>query len=79
MSAKKPDGGSAFPLRFSEVADRGMSLRDYFAAQALNGMLQDNTNVLRIAQSAAEGELPEAAAARSAYGLADAMLLERAK
>ena len=43
-----------------------MSLRDYFAAQALQGLL-------------AKTDMAEASAARAAYEVADAMLAERAK
>lgn len=83
----KPDGGPAFPvLEKAEIYDRelerhvavmqvegGMTLRDYFAAQAL-------ARIVGI-----KGEWwpddPErhAGVARVAYELADAMLAERAK
>lgn len=60
------NGGPAFPSdRFSEL---GMSLRDYFAGQALAGML-------------ANPELPTDAEyiAKWSYLNADAMLAERQK
>ena len=58
------DGGPAFPSdRFGE---RGMSLRDWFAGQALAGLIAcPNT-------SGGEKDF-----ARNAYKLADAMLAER--
>lgn len=74
------DGGPAFPATIGrddgphQVGNdtfmaAGMSLRDYFAAQAITGLLS------------VEGLKPEhlAPAARHAYALADAMLAERAK
>jgi hypothetical protein len=71
------DGGPAFPVDFehlpdSHVAKRadGMSLRDYFAAQALA------LGGEYFHRNAAEGP---ATVATVAYEIADAMLLERAK
>ena len=46
-----------------------MSLRDYFAAKALAGMLTHHGS----------GDVPNKSLARSAYLLADAMLAERSK
>ena len=62
------DGGPAFPTHlYDQTKGTGMSLRDWFAGQALGGMLQyydsDNPEVY----------------AESAYIFADAMLVERAK
>ena len=51
------------------VETPGMSLRDYFAGQALAGLLPNYATLLR-----GEGGL-----ASDAYALADAMLAERAK
>jgi len=48
MSAPINDGGSAFPSPPSQHSNgfystgEGMTLRDYFAAAALQGMLSDN-------------------------------------
>jgi hypothetical protein len=41
MSAPINDGGPAFPAPAyaANITDKGMTLRDYFAAQALAGML----------------------------------------
>ena len=69
------DGGPAFPFgQISEVTgqpvngfyDSGMSLRDYFAAKAMQGAL-------------ANPEVKETAGSRSewAYEIADAMLAQR--
>lgn len=57
------DGGSAFPVSFSNP---GMTLRDYFAAKAMQGLV---TN----------GRVPaeKSAVAKVAYQYADAMLAQR--
>ena len=73
----KPDGGSAFPVvgmqqrsdqQFIGVFANGMTLRDYFAAQVLNGRLADSN-----ADMSRHDRVVEA------YGIADLMLKERAK
>ena len=63
---KKDTGGSAFPV---SVWDKeGMTLRDYFAVQAMQGMLSDNP----------KKELNELKAIVDiSYYLADAMLEAR--
>lgn len=74
------DGGAAFPVPPERInafpdgqtnwayAHPGMTLRDYFAAKALQG-LSANPNYESLVQDAA----------RFAYAQADAMLAERAK
>lgn len=66
MSAPINDGGPAFPVIY---CTEGMSLRDYFAAQALAGMLQNYTT-----QKFGVGEQT---CAQGAYEFADAMLAAR--
>jgi small ligand-binding sensory domain FIST len=67
------NGGPAFPRAsnrpYGDHGYDGMTLRDYFAAKALQGMC------------AADGEFSQVAArlAEWAYEYADAMLAERAK
>lgn len=80
MSAKN-DGGPAFPPSVSSSASgyqstgpNGMSLRDWFAGQALAGLMSAHTSD---GQWAAPGG--EDYAAKSAYAAADAMIAERAK
>ena len=67
--SKMEDGGPAFPQNDvggnNSNNDVGMTLRDYFAAHALSGLV-------------ANRESPEAYVARTAYAYADAMLKERA-
>lgn len=91
MSA--PDGGPAFPRVESTdylvnstariVTTGGMSLRDWFAGQAIQGILANGSpHVMAIgAKEAAEfGETrTEQTWSRWAYEIADAMLRERAK
>ena len=73
---KSNDGGPVFPFEFADgPTDRlvhgGMSLRDYFAGQALHGLCasmiaHDNWD-----------EIDRHKVAKYAYGFADAMLEER--
>lgn len=65
------DGGPAFPLVPDHSAE-GMSLRDYFAAHALSGLLA--------AHAGGDTALPKfGEAATDAFKLADEMLFERRK
>lgn len=71
----KRDGGPAFPQALGVdkefVGSEGMSLRDYFAGQALAGFL---------ASFGGHTDAPPGEpAARRAFQYADAMLAERAK
>jgi hypothetical protein len=69
MSRKINDGEAAFPLQMgSETTFRtnGMTLRDYFAAKALQGLITDDY----WARSSVE-------TAKKAYRFADAMIEER--
>jgi hypothetical protein len=67
------DGGPAFPKNWisQKPDDQGMSLRDYFAAAALQGYLaawpKDGENMLTTKKKAAE----------DCYEIADAMLEAR--
>jgi hypothetical protein len=68
---EKPDNPQAFPLPINDLGDagyEGMSLRDYFAAAALQGMISGKTQGFSTGQST----FP-----REAYEYADAMLKER--
>jgi len=58
-------GGSAFPSHGSmgEVAQEGMTLRDYFAAKAMQGLM--------------DAAMPMPEIAQAAYQMADDMLKER--
>lgn len=65
---KRDDGGVAFPFVGTVEAHYGMTLRDWFAGQALCGLL-GQTNVRDDASEFA----------RFSYAIADAMLEERKK
>ena len=64
------DGGPAFPSQWDDKDHDGMSLRDWFAGQALMGIIAHPRNA-----DAEGGRF----FARQAYQLADAMLAERSK
>ena len=70
MSDKKT-GGFAFPLELDRTPQRGMTLRDWFAGQALVKIL--NT------ASFEQGESSLAIDVARAYRVADAMIAEREK
>jgi hypothetical protein len=62
----KDTGGPAFPAPagVSHITEQGMTLRDYFASKAMEGLIANNsTNAQEIAQAA--------------YIVADAMLERR--
>jgi hypothetical protein len=62
----KETGGPAFPTPTHNLKNDGMTLRDYFAAKAMQGFVANgNTNVQEIAQAS--------------YIVADAMLKARGK
>ena len=71
----KNDGGSAFPIGDMH-GEGGMSLRDYFAAAALQGCCANSFNdgISQPLSKANAGEL-----ANMAYSCADAMIAARDK
>jgi len=90
---KKETGGAAFPhdveeryqdvygeAHTSEYSEPGMTLRDYFAAKAMQAMI---TGYLSNEKSSESGfkfyEGDHLHAAKAAYAIADAMLKERKK
>ena len=86
------NGGPAFPTYSPEAKSSsgktirprdeqaGMSLRDYFASQAITALMSDQRWVNGLDDSAKkEGLLFRPALATCAYQLADAMLAERDK
>jgi len=62
-------GGPAFP-RDAALESKGMTLRDYFAAKAMQSLLR--ANGLSITSPSAGGD--NHSVARVAYAMADAML-----
>ena len=71
----KKDGGAAFPENgFGE----GMSLRDYFAAKAMNGILESAIDWFPTHKSPDQETLALfAEVAQDSYAIADAMLKAR--
>jgi hypothetical protein len=68
------DGGPAFPTDHNKNVVEGMTLRDYFAAKAIAGLMVRNWSH----HTGTDEELI-AIWARSAYGVAAAMIQERSK
>jgi hypothetical protein len=83
MMPKINDGGAAFPNSVQpdfQYAEAGMTLRDWFAGQALAGvMASPDGSVFRYVIETAKTTSPAPAVAALAYELADAMLAERSK
>ncbi len=67
------DGGPAFPRDHAHDGHNGMSLRDYFAAAAMSGGLEQG---IRDNMDATWWRKPSECAKR-AYAIADAMLAAR--
>ncbi len=68
-NAKTPtDGGAAFPVAHSYLIQSGMSLRDYFAAKAMQGLFSCGK---------AHDEHTAHVTAKASYLMADAMLKAR--
>ena len=68
------NGGPAFPAQFWDERAIGMTLRDYFAAKAMQGFAAHIAGVRE-----RSGETAAQASARAAYAYADAMLEARKK
>jgi hypothetical protein len=70
MSEAKQDGGPAFPAMHFDLAEneRGMTLRDYFAAKAMQGVF---TNPVESSEHGKDY------IAMHAYKMADAMIKAR--
>ena len=82
----RDDGGYAFPAMHSidgnwNTSPRseycGMSLRDYFAAKALPGVMAFKTELTKAGST--DHDASAAGHARLCYAIADAMLEERKK
>jgi hypothetical protein len=72
-NAYEKTGGPAFPCSEPNSEQHGMSLRDYFAAAALTGLLADSRG------ASVSGEALAVKLGEAAYLAADAMLKERSK
>lgn len=75
MSAQNETGGPAFPTMQwdSGGEEDGMSMRDYFAAKAMQGFIRGARGMYGDVIDTDEN------IAKSAYAMADAMLAEREK
>ncbi len=75
----KPDGGPAFPTErrvgYRSQSEGGMTLRDYFAGQAIASIPVRNWD----GASQSTGKPVTQLWAECAYAVADAMLAERSK
>lgn len=82
--SKKETGGHAFPTQWVTHGNTydGMTLRDWFAGQIINGICSAPFNIDQARDSLRDHEramtIAQLLAGRS-YELADAMLAERAK
>ena len=78
MENNKPENPNAFPSinQYTGDLNPGMSLRDYFAAKALQGILTANHPHF---WGNRDGEIEPNYAAETSYKMADAMLQEREK
>ena len=75
----KDNGGSAFPTveanyHNENVRSEGLSIRDYFAGKAMQGMLCNG-----FAPAMGQEDYEDFDYAKIAYKMADAMLAERSK
>lgn len=73
VMSEQNNGGPAFPEHGQDAygmarAEGGMSLRDYFAAKAMQGLI-----------ASAEGQVKPESYVLAAFRIADAMLAERTK
>lgn len=73
----KYDGGKAFPRTSVLDENSGMTLRDYFAAKAMQATITNPDSVRSLNELSAEDGAR--VVANVAYMMADAMLAERAK
>ncbi len=69
MSADTNTGGPAFPVAYGGGRIEGMTLRDYFAAKALQGLLVATVTPITV--------WSQDDVAETAYKMADAMLKAR--
>ncbi len=78
MSEELKDGGPAFPVPDPAWAN-GMTLRDWFAGQAIQGLLIARAAAIDHGSQPRTREEEVSSASDAAYIVADAMLAERQK
>ena len=77
MSAPINNGGPAFPQENDATGSMGMTLRDYFAAKAMQGIIEKYGSNPPYFDEDGGDDGPDQEIARWAYELADAMLRAR--
>lgn len=75
----KPKNPDAFPCDNKSTGYSGMTLRDYFAAKAMQSVLSNQTFLETVLREAQIGTIASAAVSRTAFVMADAMLNQREK
>lgn len=76
MSKLKPSNPYAFPCEKDEPG-KGMTLRDYFAAKAMQAVLSNQTFLEIVLHESELGTLASDAVSRTAFVMADTMLKQR--
>ena len=79
MTTPPDDGGQVFPTFDSHQVIKGISLRDFFAGMALQGMMASETSGDGIMPRYEPAATWERRTATKAYQFADAMLAELAE
>ena len=80
IDAARRSGGPAFPAPagVAHITEQGMTLRDYFAAKAMNGILETAIDWFPTGKEADSASLEIFKdLARDSYAIADAMLKAR--
>ena len=77
----KDTGGPAFPANHYDLADgeHGMTLRDYFAAKAMQGLICEFLEDFKRTKTKKEKNILKKEFAGACYGVADEMLKARNK
>lgn len=73
----KPNNPNAFPSETLSKDYSGMSLRDYFAAKAMQSVLSNHRFLVQVLEDSPEGTIASDAVSRTAFVMADAMLKQR--
>ena len=79
MITDKNTGGPAFPAPagVQHITEQGMTLRDYFAAKAMQAMLASPELMVVVTSDQVLGEYAKQRIAKLSYKYADAMLKAR--
>jgi hypothetical protein len=77
MSNNSNDGGPAFPVTEDNLNNYGMSIRDYFAAKAMEAEIQARDGIPQAGSAGTPQLYWLRWIARDAYAMADVMLAAR--